>query len=82
MQISREVTRHLFSLCSEPGINQRLAFLRTGACERNLFSMKCVPVHHGIQAALHRDVPWLHGHSENGALACECYKLLFGPSAR
>ena len=30
--------------------------------------MKCVPVHHGIPAVLHRDVPWLHRHSENGAL--------------
>ena len=29
--------------------------------------MKCVPVHHGIPAVLHRDVPWLHRHSENGA---------------
>ena len=25
--------------------------------ERNLFFMKCVPVHHGIPAVLHRDVP-------------------------
>ena len=23
---------------------------------------------HGIPAALHRDVPWLHRHNENGAL--------------
>ena len=30
--------------------------------------MKCVPVHHGIPAVLHRDEPWLHRHSENGAL--------------
>ena len=30
--------------------------------------MKCVPVHHGIPAVLHRDVLWLHLHSENGAL--------------
>ena len=29
--------------------------------------MKCVPVHHGIPALLHRDEPWLHRHSENGA---------------
>ena len=36
--------------------------------ERNLFFMKCVPVHHGIPAVLHRDVLWLHLHSENGAL--------------
>ena len=33
--------------------------------------MKCVPVHHGIPAVLHRDEPWLHRHSENGALANE-----------
>ena len=32
--------------------------------------MKCVPVHHGIPAVLHRDEPWLHRHSENGALSC------------
>ena len=25
-------------------------------------------MHHGIPAVLHRDVPWLHRHSENGAL--------------
>ena len=31
--------------------------------------MKCVPVHHGIPAVLHRDEPWLHRHSENGALS-------------
>ena len=31
--------------------------------------MKCVPVHHGIPAVLHRDVPWLHRNSENGALS-------------
>ena len=30
--------------------------------------MKCVPVHHGIQAVLYRDVLWLQLHSENGAL--------------
>ena len=30
--------------------------------------MKCVPVHHGIPAVLHRDEPWHHRHSENGAL--------------
>ena len=30
--------------------------------------MKCAPVHHGIPAVLHRDEPWLHRHSENGAL--------------
>ena len=30
--------------------------------------MKCVPVHHGVPAVLHRDEPWLHRHSENGAL--------------
>ena len=30
--------------------------------------MKCVPVHHGIPAVLRRDEPWLHRHSENGAL--------------
>ena len=30
--------------------------------------MKCVPVHHGIPAVLHLDEPWLHRHSENGAL--------------
>ena len=30
--------------------------------------MICVPVHHGIPAVLHRDVLWLHLHSENGAL--------------
>ena len=30
--------------------------------------MKCVPVHHGIPAVLNRDEPWLHRHSENGAL--------------
>ena len=30
--------------------------------------MKCVPVHYGIPAVLHRDEPWLHRHSENGAL--------------
>ena len=30
--------------------------------------MKCVPVDHGIPAVLNRDVPWLHRHSENGAL--------------
>ena len=30
--------------------------------------MKCVPVHHGIPAVLLRDEPWLHRHSENGAL--------------
>ena len=30
--------------------------------------MKCVPVHHGIPAVLHRDEPWLHRHSENGAI--------------
>ena len=27
-----------------------------------------VPVHHGIPAVLHRDVLWLHLHSENRAL--------------
>ena len=32
----------------------------------NLFFMKCVPVHHGIPAVLHRDEPWLHRQSENG----------------
>ena len=26
-------------------------------------------MHHGIPAVLHRDVLWLHLHSENGALA-------------
>ena len=31
-----------------------------------IFLKKCVPVHHGIPAVLHRDVPWLHRHSENG----------------
>ena len=25
-------------------------------------------VHHGTPAVLHRDEPWLHRHSENGAL--------------
>ena len=30
--------------------------------------MKCVPMHHGIPAVLHRDEPWLHRHNENGAL--------------
>ena len=25
-------------------------------------------MHHGIPAVLHRDEPWLHRHSENGAL--------------
>ena len=30
--------------------------------------MKCAPVHHGVPAVLHRDEPWLHRHSENGAL--------------
>ena len=34
--------------------------------------MKCVPVHHGIPAVLHRDEPWLHRHSENGALVPLC----------
>ena len=33
--------------------------------------MKCVPVHHGIPAVLHRDEPWLHRHSENGALTAQ-----------
>ena len=33
--------------------------------------MKCVPVHHGIPAVLHRDEPWLHRHSENGALSSD-----------
>ena len=37
--------------------------------------MKCVPVHHGIPAILHRDEPWLHRHSENGALSV-FYELL------
>ena len=32
--------------------------------------MKCVPVYHGIPAVLIRDEPWLHRHSENGALYC------------
>ena len=36
--------------------------------------MKCVPVHHGIPAVLHRDEPWLHRHSENGALDIETFK--------
>ena len=26
-------------------------------------------MHHSIPAVLHRDEPWLHRHSENGALA-------------
>ena len=34
--------------------------------------MKCVPVHHGIPAVLHGDEPWLHRHSENGALQFIC----------
>ena len=34
--------------------------------------MKCVPVHHGIPAVLHRYEPWLHRHSENGALHGGC----------
>ena len=37
--------------------------------------MKCVPVHHGIPAVLHRDEPWLHRHSENGALLCNNFIL-------
>ena len=39
--------------------------------------MKCVPVHHGIPAVLHRDEPWLHRHSENGA-----YRYNFLPRGR
>ena len=35
--------------------------------------MKCVPVHHGIPAVLHQDEPWLHRHSENGALGADSY---------
>ena len=44
--------------------------------------MKCVPVHHGIPAVLHRDEPWLHRHSENGALAnvIHCCVFLTGRS--
>ena len=37
--------------------------------------MKCVPVHHGIPAVLHRDEPWLHRHSENGALALLAHEI-------
>ena len=39
--------------------------------------MKCVPVHHGIPAVLHRDEPWLHRHSENGALERKMRNLIF-----
>ena len=39
------------------------------------FFMKCVPVHHGIPAVLHRDEPWLHRHSENGALQTFWYLI-------
>ena len=38
--------------------------------------MKCVPVHHGIPAVLHRDEPWQHRHSENGALQGEPEKVI------
>ena len=38
--------------------------------------MKCVPVHHGIPAVLHRDEPWLHRHSENGALDLQDFAAL------
>ena len=44
--------------------------------ERNLFFMKYVPVYHGIPAVLHRDVPWLHRHSENGAWDFQQYGIL------
>ena len=42
--------------------------------------MKCVPVHHGIPAVLHWDEPWLHRHSENGALTevqCDIFDIPF-----
>ena len=42
--------------------------------------MKCVPVHHGIPAFLHRDEPWLHRHSENGALTKKNALLSFSVS--
>ena len=38
--------------------------------------MNCVPVHPGILAVLHRDVPWLHRHSENGAVLVGHFQLV------
>ena len=50
----------------EPEASMFGTFFNTGV---NLqVKMKCVPVHHGIPAVLHRYEPWLHRHSENGAL--------------
>ena len=63
----------LYVLRGEPGINRRLAgpglyWGNVGKVRTQFIFMKCVPVHHGIPAVLHRDVLWLHLHSENGAL--------------
>ena len=42
--------------------------------------MKCVPVHHGIPAVLHRDEPWLHRHIKNGALGIGIRPAIFQAS--
>ena len=59
--VNRESTGVLLS--RGPGLHRG----NVGKMRTQFIFMKCVPVHHGIPAVLHRDEPWLHRHSENGA---------------
>ena len=51
-------------LSREPGLYRG----NVGNVRTQFIFYEMCPVHHGIPAVLHRDEPWLHQHSENGAL--------------